>query len=124
RGWTYQEDLFSRRKLIFQADCVCWGCWLTHLYEEDRQLPRVSKLNQLQIPNYRHVCHCETGHVSRAIPDIAGLVDLLRYYNQRRFTFSEDALNSFGGIATALRPCFLVPFIAGLPACFLDIALL
>ena len=62
--------------------------------------------------------------LSSNFPDLLGLNDLLRDYNDRNLTYPEDALNAFAGIMRALCPAFKSGFLSGLPLAFFNIALL
>lgn len=52
------------------------------------------------------------------------LTRIIHKYNIRSFTYPEDALNAFSGIASALSASFEGGFISGLPTALFDLALL
>ena len=112
RGWTFQEQIFARRKLVFAADSVQWQCSCGSFLEDLKPPPEVpSKCMQ-----NRHLIF------STPFPDLVGYSKLVYRYN-RQFTYPEDALDAFAGITSALSHTFYGGFICGLPALFLDVAL-
>lgn len=119
RGWTFQESLFSRRRLIFEADCVRWECAKGRFLEEDKphhwRKPELNAKDHLQ----------EFQSLLRApYPDVHELILLLMDYKKRELTYPEDILRAFSGIAYALSASFPGGFVSGLPAGFFSIALL
>lgn len=116
RGWTYQEHLFSRRRLIFDGDSVRWEC-AAAIWREHVELPSHLK------PHYNQVIDCQS-LFRPSIPGLTGLQSILQVYNKRNFTYPEDALNGFAGISFAISPALAGRFVSGLPTAFFDIALL
>jgi hypothetical protein len=116
RGWTLQEQLFSRRKLIFEGDVVCWDCEVAVWWEDVKSLESPQRSPDDSKRSRRLV--------DLIYPDVVGLVYLLANYNIRELTYPEDALNAFHGLAQALNHSYSGGFVSGLPADFFDIALL
>ena len=117
RGWTYQEQILSRRSAIFTENGVFWDCQCAiwdgvNLKESDHD-----KGAQLR---------AEYGNrfISRWWPDFELYMDLICSYNGRNFTYPEDGLAGISATLRALSPAFPDGFIAGLPRAFLDHALL
>lgn len=117
RGWTYQEDLFSRRKLIFSENRVQWRC-------------ECSSFDEDQVDMYPHSdprdpfkTNRGSSTFSNPYPDLQGYAQLVAEYNRRDLSYAGDAMPAFAGIITALSPIFYGGFICGLPALFLDSAL-
>ncbi|KIW12436.1 hypothetical protein PV08_09713 [Exophiala spinifera] len=116
RGWIYQEEVFSRRKLVFDGDSVRWECsaatWQEHVEISSRQKPRQTT---------------SLGCQSMIKPSIPGLIDLqsiLHDFINRNFSNPEDVLNAFAGVSFVMNPALAGVLISGLPTAFFDIALL
>lgn len=114
RGWTFQEDFFSSRKIIFDDDCVRWHCNALLCHEESTVQDRGAH------GDYQALALLFSG----LHPNMASLRSLLQDYNCRDFSYPEDVLKAFWGTAAALTTSFKGGFIGGLPAVFFDIALL
>ena len=116
RAWTFQENLFSRRRMIFDEESVHWECSNGFWFEDVRQLdtPSTHKPEETKSQN----------KISGNFPDSTGLVCLLRQYNQRDLTYEEDALSAFTGVMLSLCHSFKHGFLSGLPLAFFDIAIL
>jgi hypothetical protein len=84
RGWTYQEELFSKRKLIFFYDSIQWKCGCSSFSEDlvtDNLLRRF-----LFNANGQMVV------LSNHFPDFNGYERLVNEYNSRKLTHPEDAV--------------------------------
>jgi len=117
RGWTLQEQLFSRRKVIFQDSTINWechcGCWQEgqglfggHDQEPCSSPPHISLVNP------------------SAVPDMYRYARLVSRYNRRDLTFAADAIDAFAGVLSDLSRVFTSGFISGLPVFCFDAALL
>lgn len=114
RGWTFQEQLFSKRALKFAGDMVEWHCACCLCFEalqHSKSYRNQSDLNRL------------SSLFSSPVPDFEGYARLVVEYNTRELTYPEDALAAFAGITTALSRTFYGGFICGLPSLFFDVAL-
>lgn len=116
RAWTFQEYIFSRRKLIFHNDTVNWECHCTSQHERwpltvdftcNRPLPRTSG-----------------GFEASSWPDLHRYARLVAIYNDRALTFPEDVFDAFSGVIITLSRCFPDGFVCGLPEMFFDAVLL
>lgn len=115
RVWTFQELLFSKRRIIFQNDCVRWQCSNAFWYEDIFQVGGVT-VSSYEVER--------RAMLTSTFPDVRGLNHLLGIYNDRNLTYPEDALNAFAGIMRALCPAFKSGFLSGLPLAFFNLALL
>jgi hypothetical protein len=95
RGWTYQEALLSRRRLIFTDQGVYFECQTTRYCEAldwrptslaalDRNLTAIRPSDLIKIP---------TDHLNRWT-----IYDRIFEYSKRDLSFDSDALNGFLGI--------------------------
>jgi hypothetical protein len=115
RGWTFQEDTFSRRRLKFDKYGVRWECGTT-VCEEHRES------DDFLVGKGRG--WSEKSHLLRPYPSIPDFAFLVWSYNKRELTYGEDGLRAFAGVLTALSHKFQGGFNNGLPVMFLDVALL
>jgi hypothetical protein len=114
RGWTYQEEILSRRSAIFTEyglyfDCQC-ATWDGI----------VLKPGDVGTPKYGPSRH----FLSKWWPDFESYINVVCLYNGRDFTYPQDGLKGISATLSALSPAFPGGFIAGLPLVFLDHALL
>lgn len=116
RGWTFQEQYFSRRRIILDGDSIRWEC-SSAIWREHVQLP--SHLDKAQ----EGVIGCES-IVKPRIPSLSDIGLVLEDYNKRNFTFPEDCLYAFEGMSWVLSPQMAGRFVSGLPSAFFDVALL
>ncbi|CZR54182.1 uncharacterized protein PAC_04065 [Phialocephala subalpina] len=120
RGWTYQEEVFSRRTLTFHKDRVWWRCACSS-FEED-VTPHLGYIYELAgAPMYP--CRRSRKTLTSTTPDLQGYKRHVSAYNARELTNPENAQAGFAGIMTALKSSFSYGFLCGLPALFLDAAL-
>jgi hypothetical protein len=115
RGWTFQEDLFARRKLIFTHEMAWWHCqcaaWSEDVLPADRTSFEFYGGNDSLMHPYFY-------------PNFSGFSKLVNAYNQKNFTYPEDALNALSGAFSILSHAFEGGFICELPEMIFDIALL
>jgi hypothetical protein len=118
RGWTYQEVLFSRRKLTFSNDMIFWDCPCSSFQEDLETLPGKQYLKA----DYSY-SHLMDFTLTSTIPNLSGYTEYVRSYNFRKFSFQEDAMAAFSGIINVASSSFNGGFICGLPVLFFDVAL-
>ena len=120
RAWTFQEYLFSRKKIIFEDNSVRWLCQCADWYEEllpDRRVDeRISNIWALPGNHVETVFHC-------SVPTLSVLSDIAGAYNTKILTYPEDALSAFAGIQTMLHRTYPGGLIYGLPENFFNVAL-
>ncbi|KAH8664646.1 heterokaryon incompatibility protein-domain-containing protein [Xylariales sp. PMI_506] len=125
RGWTFQEYLFSRKRLIFVADSVRWECPKGCFWEEHTDggnLPTPESEDQYEPDNAP--IRRTTSALSPTFPDMVGFKTIVNGFNKRDFTYVEDVMNAITGVLSALTPSFLGGFIWGVPVMDLDLALI
>ena len=121
RGWTFQEQMFSGRKIIFQDETVNWECSCAAWHEA-------------QVQDAVEACHQEQQE-KQAIagrlplndtrwPDLRRFARLISLYNRRHLTYPEDIIDAFAGVISSLNETFAGGFVSGLPQMFFDSALL
>ncbi|KAI3329073.1 HET-domain-containing protein [Xylariaceae sp. AK1471] len=117
RMWTFQEYLFSKRRLIFSSGPVIWECnkarWLEHMHSHPKfDLARRRQYN---------LDYCIESH----IPRLRDLTHIIRTFNRKFLTYPEDASFSFSGIQSMLQQTrFPDGLLYGLPEFYFDIALI
>jgi hypothetical protein len=112
RGWTYQEHLLSRRKLIFDGDSVRWECPAAIWREHVEFAPGLH-------PIHNDITNCQSLFGS-LVPDFNTFQGILRNYNTRDFTYPEDALNAFAGMSSAMGWSVGGNLVSGLPVASFD----
>jgi hypothetical protein len=113
RGWTYQEGLFSRRKLCFNNDAIRWECPCNSFQEDVERFPGQRRK---YAENFYSPFNDKT--LTSTIPSLSGYEGYVRAYNVRELTFPEDASAAFAGIINVVTRSFHGGFICGLPALF------
>lgn len=97
RAWTFQEELLSRRRLIFTDEQVWWRCPCATWCEQS-QLETEDAIGFLSSGQTAELSLKE--RYSKLRPkDYFGLVS---EYAQRELTYPSDALNAFKGILSIL----------------------
>ncbi|KAF2259901.1 HET-domain-containing protein [Lojkania enalia] len=125
RGWTFQEHLFARRRIIFHNNTVNWECSCSS-WHEGQILSRDDSSTSTQVyeapqpPSRVVVCPF---HPTRW-PDMHRYTRLVSMYNKRYLTYPEDAIDAFSGVLFALVSVFPGSFISGLPRSFFDATLI
>ncbi|KAI1372495.1 heterokaryon incompatibility protein-domain-containing protein [Hypoxylon crocopeplum] len=127
RGWTYQEAVLSRRRLVFTNDqlyfeCNSMSCSESLLvssndyYKQPR--PALDSLVRptlfcLQQPR----ASLEPGGKVERLPHFLTYVHCVEQYSKRTLSFDDDALNAFSGIIRQLEsvPVFPIRHIWGIP---------
>jgi hypothetical protein len=118
RAWTFQEHVFSRRRIVFHGDTVNWECPCAS-WHETQDMPLVlSKGPQLACATLN------SDIVASSWPDMLRYARLVSLFLQRDLTFPEDVFDAFAGILNQLSRVFSGGFISGLPVLCFDAALL
>ncbi|KAM0546001.1 hypothetical protein ACHAPJ_011113 [Fusarium lateritium] len=123
RGWTMQEDIFSRRKLIFGADTVRWMC-RSSMFCEDVDSPRDAPVKALYRDHIEELYSANPFDLSLNVPDLSILSNLIFNYSCRDLTYDEDIILALSSTLKAMRNAFPHGFVYGLPLSFFDYGLL
>lgn len=116
RGWTFQEDLFSACKIIFQNETVRWECTSATWHEDIEELRDAGGSSDWGT-KHRKI-------FSVSWPDLARYGRLVESFAGRMFTFPEDVLAAFAGVTNTLTHTFAGGFLYDLPVLFFDVVLL
>lgn len=118
RAWTFQEGLFSRKKLFFSESQVHWCCPKAYhsedyspVFEVDSGIFRDMSVMEQSIGNDPR----ERFHIYES---------LVKRYSNRDMTYHSDSLHAFAGALSALKDAFEWKFTSALPENCLDLALL
>lgn len=122
RGWTLQELVFSRRKIMFHYQTALWECncavWheASNAYLDDR--PGYDHLNELKLSPWNG------GFQLTSWPDVQQYTGLVWDFNKRHLSYPQDTILAFAGITATLSRTFEGGFLCGLPEMFFETALL
>ncbi|KAH7093409.1 heterokaryon incompatibility protein-domain-containing protein [Paraphoma chrysanthemicola] len=117
RGWTFQEYILSRRKLIFANQQVHWQCCCS-LYHED--CPQHHDTYRAHYTRSHNIMY----NIEARWPDFEELSNLITEYNARDLLFPEDASPGITGLFTYIESAFEGGFLFGLPRAKFDAALM
>lgn len=98
RGWTFQEDLLSRRTIHYLPNRVVWECWMSHC--DERQLPRD--------PSHREERYKMPKPSQELWPELATA------YTVRNLTHTSDTLPAMSGITHMVSEGTCDEYLAGL----------
>lgn len=113
RGWTFQESFLAKRTILFgEGNCLlnCETC----SWDEDYPFPMSRHFPPTSIVN-------GLWHFNDA--NLQEFAKLIRIYSKRCFSYEEDRVHAFRGVAASLEPIFGT-FTFGLPQRQLDRALI
>ena len=123
RAWTFQENIFSRRKLVFTAEQIYWECqqgsWCEEGIWEVSGSPRVYRRAfgpasfQLPRPEEENWIHHYPNLYRNCVES----------YTLRKLTYASDAMNAFAGILRTLQRTWVSKFFWGLPVSYFSSAL-
>ncbi|KAF2831531.1 HET-domain-containing protein [Ophiobolus disseminans] len=125
RGWTFQENYFSRRKVIFHDDTVNWECSGASWHEtQDMSVllsqPRGDVDLRPQVATHKS----STSLNGSPWPDMIRYARLVTLFNDRDLKYPQDVFNAFAGCLHQLSSVFPGGFISSLPVMCFDAALL
>ncbi|KAK8004717.1 heterokaryon incompatibility protein [Apiospora arundinis] len=123
RGWTLQEQIFSRRSLVFFKNTVQWMCRSAKYYE-DVDAPPDLPAEALIIDGGETRERLNPLELSLDVPDLSVLSELISYYSRRDLTYQEDVMRAFSSTFGAMQGAFPRGFIHGLPVSFFDASLI
>jgi hypothetical protein len=121
RAWTLQELLFSRRAVFFLKNRIVWECHCD-IWESIDPRPPVGFSPAKRCTN--RFMGTATGLQQSPWPNMDEYSNIVSNYSVRSLTYDKDTVSAFLGITNVLSGSFTGGFIYGLPAVFLDIALL
>jgi len=128
RGWTFQEYIFSTRRVVFQNNTVNWECLCASWHEcQDFTIPMTASSHTTRsISDYAptKINVPTAGLNSSPWPDMIRHTRLMTLFNERDLTFPEDVLDAFVSCLAHLSSVFPGGFISGLPTMYFDAALL
>lgn len=123
RGWTFQEHVFSRRKLVFFQGSVQWICQECRCFEDVCQVSPSTLKMKMEDDDMDGELE-SVGELAVQYPLISQLEELVSQYTSRDLTHQYDALNAVDAVFTAHHRAYPHGFFWGLPIDFFDIALL
>lgn len=114
RGWTYQEYMFAKRRLIFTGGLLLWVCHRGPWGEEAHGRLRFHSLHGELAPTF---------WMNWPYPDLKIIAAAAEEFNTRYFTYEADTVKAFLGIQNHIRYSFLGGLNHGHPEIFFDISL-
>lgn len=122
RGWTFQEMIFARRKIMFHYQVAVWECQCATWHEATKTniIPPITNVTGSVYQMNRWGWRNTFG----LWPDVRQYIEMVREYNNRQLTFPADRLQAIAGLIAVWNRSFHGGFICGLPQMFFDDALL
>ncbi|KAK7419055.1 hypothetical protein QQX98_003557 [Neonectria punicea] len=119
RGWTFQELVLPRRSLIFINGQVHWRCMEANWCEETAA-DLLSHWLDPDDSNIRRVPELSEGNLSAWW----AYQKLCENYSTRQLRYDGDAIRAVSGILRPLSAGLISGLVEGLPAYYLDVAML
>jgi Heterokaryon incompatibility protein (HET) len=113
RGWTFQEYLFSKRRLIFEGQMVRWECSRC-AWSED--------IVHIDGPEAKFRCNWMDA-ITLTYPSLGAFGYMLLEYNHRQFKYEEDVLPSLVGLLSMLSQKYEGGFLCGVPEMYFEAGL-
>lgn len=120
RGWTFQEMVFSPRKIMFQYQLAVWECNQATWDESSLTGISTTSLNSTQFS----ISPWKSQIQLSPWPDVRQYVSLVHEYTTRKLTYGEDGLNAISSLLSVMCGSFWGGFVSGLPEMFFNEALL
>jgi len=130
RGWTYQEETLSPRRLYIYHTHAHFQCYTSKYFDVmDYEAPiRPGSF----LPTAEIVASLQREYATKKSSDplpfdsenYLQYLEIVQNFSSRRLTHQSDRLNAFSGMLNVLEKIFETPFCNGLPESCLDAALL
>ena len=117
RGWVLQEQVLTRRSLIFgsSSGLMKWKCSGAELSEEEPFPDTLSNLSNKKRPDdVLNRVRCAAGHSESECADCEGWYRMVEHYSRRSLTHSADALPALSGLANVTSKTYKWTYLAGL----------
>jgi hypothetical protein len=116
RGWTYQEGLLSRRRLVFTRSQVLFQCMNMHCWETISTPLHI--LHTKDLKRFRDgISGCRAFPPRGIGKSLTDVVQRIGEYSQKDLSFEHDALNAILGVLHAFkRAGVLAHHISGIPS--------
>lgn len=125
RGWTFQEWLFSKRRLVFANKQVHWKCASATWHEDQIDVQGNVQAAKHDVSTFLRETFMDTESESYELGNsLERLSTVLSEYNSRQLTFPEDTLPAITGLLTSLSRAMRTSFLCGLPEMCFDAALM
>lgn len=118
RGWCFQENLLSMRKLVFTPDQTYYHCQHGKCAEDTHNSIHVtSALATNELPWLLNLKGRSNWDIYR---------NVVTEYSTRELSFEADVLNAFAAISALLSALAFssCPFVMGIPICSLEVGLM
>ncbi|KAJ3507764.1 hypothetical protein NLJ89_g6119 [Agrocybe chaxingu] len=112
RAWTFQEQQFSRRSLVFIGGQVVFRCMQTDQWRED------------VVFEERRSRYGSTARSARDVDDIGKYEGLLQSYSGLSITFESDIYHAFAGMIRFIQRELKANLVHGLADAYFDWSLL
>ncbi|KAJ5729761.1 HET-domain-containing protein [Penicillium malachiteum] len=140
RAWTFQEKLMSKRLLVFAGDETVWYCRRMTCREDMRTEDSgcvTEPLESLSLKSQYFGIDIDKNWVDGSLEvdrhgrtrvvrsgTFAAYEKAIESYTSRQSTYKSDVIRALHGLLHVFQLSFKSEFIAGLPNCILDVALL
>lgn len=124
RAWTFQEYMFSRRRLLFVSGSIRWECRSACFWEEhceEGSLP--TEETTWNYDTDSAIIRRAASKVNMGFPDMLSFDTIVNAFSSRQCTYKDDIMNAFSGVLGLISHRFIGGFIWGSPVMFLDLAL-
>jgi hypothetical protein len=111
RGWTFQENEFGRRRLIFEQQSMRWECRVASWCEDLKDMPTVRYKGK----------QWDTEEMPDPGPE--DLNEIINVYNERQLGRQEDAFSAFCGFQRVLGRSYKPGMVNGMPVKFFDVVM-
>jgi hypothetical protein len=102
RGWTYQENLLSKRRLVFTRSQTYFQCWNMHCSEATPICLEEAHTNSME--RFKESIHTLRVFPRKGIGKTSNEIEArIQEYLGRDLTWDSDALKAFLGIYQAFR---------------------
>ncbi|KAM7198929.1 Heterokaryon incompatibility protein (HET) domain containing protein [Naviculisporaceae sp. PSN 640] len=119
RGWTFQEELLSRRRVYFVDGRVYFHCQSTT--ESENGFPQATtELEKLG----RYLPGDDIQRLSQFRDPLPAFIQILEVYSKRALTYPADALNAMRGIVRRVSDKMSCDFLEGIPRSAFDFIIL
>jgi hypothetical protein len=102
RGWTYQEFMLSKRRILFNQKEVHWQCQCSLWHEE---LVLGIEFDKYINPRFTDILS--------GFPDVVSLDHSINEYNNRNISYDEHALSGIAGLLSIASRSFPGGFLFG-----------